>query len=70
MNKNTKEAPYCVYRHLTKEGRVFYIGIGNNLRRPYNKEYRSKKWKEFVYNYPDYEVQVLTTGLTKEEADY
>lgn len=68
MNKNTKENPYCLYRHLTPEGEVFYIGIGNNLKRPYNKKHRSKKWKKFIEMCPNYEVQILTTGLTKEEA--
>lgn len=68
MNKNTKEKPYCIYRHLTSEGVVFYIGIGNNLKRPYAKRDRSNDWKEFVQNYPNYEVEILTTGLTKEEA--
>jgi len=68
MNKNTKEKPYCIYRHLTSEGMVFYIGIGNNLKRPYNKKHRSKKWKEFIEICSNYEVQILTTGLTKEEA--
>lgn len=58
----------CVYRHLKPNGEVFYIGIGSNLKRPYNKKNRSVYWKNKVKKYPDYEVQILTTGLTKEEA--
>jgi hypothetical protein len=59
---------YCVYRHLKPNGEVFYIGIGSNLKRPYKKSDRSKYWKNKVKKYPDYEVQILTTGLTKEDA--
>ena len=59
---------YCVYRHLKPNGEVFYIGIGSNLKRPYIKSDSSKYWKNKVKKYPDYEVQILTTGLTKEDA--
>lgn len=59
---------YCVYRHLKPNGEVFYIGIGSNLKRPYKKSDRSKYWKSKVKKYPNYEVQILTTGLTKEDA--
>lgn len=68
MNKITKERSYCLYRHLKPNGEVFYIGIGKDLKRPYNKISRSKYWKNKVSKYPDYEVQILKTGLTKEEA--
>lgn len=63
-----KDGVYCVYRHLKPCGEVFYIGIGCTLKRPYSKRDRSQYWKNKVKKYPNYEVQILTTGLTKEEA--
>lgn len=62
------ESNWCVYRHLKPCGEVFYIGIGKsaNFARAYNKYNRNKWWKNIVKKYPNYEVQVLTTGLTKE----
>lgn len=65
LNKNTV---FCVYRHLKPCGEVFYIGIADNFKRPYNKISRNKHWKNKIIKYPNYEVQILTTGLTKEEA--
>lgn len=56
-----------IYRHLKPCGEVFYIGIGNSLKRAYNKSSRSNFWKKVVKKY-GYEVQILTTGLTREEA--
>lgn len=63
-----KDGVYCVYRHLKPNGEVFYVGIGKDLKRPYNKKDRSIYWKNKIKKYPDYEVQILKTGLTKEEA--
>lgn len=59
---------YCIYRHLKPNGEVFYIGVSNNLKRPYNKTSRSKQWKKLVKEYPNYEIQILKTALTKETA--
>lgn len=61
------EKTYCLYRHLKPNGEVFYIGIGNNLKRPYNKINRSKLWNRIVNKY-GYEIQVLKINLTKEDA--
>jgi len=63
-----KDGIYCIYRHLKPNGEVFYIGIGSNLKRPYKKSGRSIYWKNKVKRYPNYEVQILKTGLTKEDA--
>lgn len=63
-----KEKEYCIYRHLTVCGKVFYIGISDNFKRPYNKYDRSKEWKELVSSVGNYEVDILTTGLSKQEA--
>lgn len=63
-----KDGVFCVYRHLKPCGEVFYIGIGDNLKRPYAKIGRNKHWENKVKKYPNYEVQILTTGLTKDEA--
>lgn len=63
------ENNWYIYRHLKPNGEVFYIGIGKtkNFQRAYNKVNRSVFWKRVVAKY-DYEVQILTTGLTKEQA--
>lgn len=69
---NSKEISWYVYRHLKPCGEVFYIGIGKtkNFKRAYEKSNRNKYWKNKVKKYPDYEVQILKTGLTKEEANH
>lgn len=61
------EKNYCVYRHLKPNGEVFYIGLGTK-KRPYDKYGRSKRWKDLINSEPFYEVQILTTDLSKEEA--
>lgn len=64
---------WYVYRHLKPCGEVFYIGIGNvkNFKRAFEKgKRRSIHWRNKVKKYPNYEVQILTKGLTKEEAAY
>lgn len=64
----SKNKPYSIYRHLKPCGEVFYIGIASNNRRPYEKTNRSIFWTNVVEKCPDYEVEILTTKLTKEEA--
>src|SRR5215831_16976339 len=63
MNTNN----YCVYRHIKPNGDTFYIGISNNLSRPFNKINRTSFWKKIVSKY-NYEVQILKKSLSKEEA--
>mgnify|MGYP003605057331 CR=1 FL=1 len=64
------ENNWYIYRHLKPNGEVFYIGIGKikDFKRAYEKYNRNNHWKNKVKKYPDYEVQILKTGLTKEEA--
>lgn len=67
-----EEKNWYLYRHLKPNGEVFYIGIGNTkkFRRAYEKgNRRSEYWRNKVKKYPNYEIQVLTKGLTKVEAD-
>lgn len=66
---NSNENNWYVYRHLKYCGEVFYIGIGKtkNFKRAYEKTNRNNYWKNKVKKYPNYEVQILKTGLTKEE---
>lgn len=59
---------YSVYRHLKPCGDVFYIGIASNKKRPFAKTGRSSFWHRTVNKYPNYEVQILTNGVSKEEA--
>ena len=64
------ENNWYIYRHLKPCGEVFYIGIGKikDFKRAYEKYNRNNHWKNKVKKHPDYEVQILKTGLTKEEA--
>lgn len=56
-----------IYRHIRLDtNEVFYIGIGKE-RRPYSKHGRNKHWHNIV-NKCGYEVQILKTDLTKEDA--
>ncbi len=57
-----------IYQHLKQCGEVFYIGIGSNIKRAYSKSNRSLYWKNFIKKYPNYEVQILKSNLTWEEA--
>lgn len=56
-----------VYRHLKPNGETFYIGIGKLKRRPYSKANRNQWWHNIVNKY-GYEVQVLKSDLTLEDA--
>lgn len=59
-----------VYKHTRSDnGECFYIGIGSdcNYKRAYTKSSRNKYWNNIV-NKHGYEVTVLLTGLTWEEA--
>jgi hypothetical protein len=64
------ENNWYLYRHLKPCGEVFYIGIGKtkNFKRAFEKQQRSNWWTSTIRKYPEYEVEILTTGLTKEEA--
>ena len=70
MRDKTKVLDAYVYRH-TKLGtsEVFYIGIGNQPKysRAYDKNGRSKWWKDTVRKY-GHEVEILSHTLTWEEA--
>lgn len=58
-----------LYRHLKPNGDVFYIGIGKNEKRAYNKNNgRSNYWKNIINKYHNYEVDILKRDLTWEDA--
>lgn len=63
MEKNN----HCLYRHLKPCGEVFYIGIGKNYIRANTKHGRNKYWHRIVKKY-GYEVQILKSDLTRDEA--
>ena len=68
---DTGEKDCYLYRHLKPSGELFYIGIGsgnNNYKRAYTKTGRNKNWYKIVENF-GYEVQILTSGLTRAEAE-
>jgi len=58
-----------VYIHRRKDtGDIFYVGIGNNVKRAYEIKNRSNKyWKHVVKKY-GHDVEILEEGLTWEEA--
>jgi len=57
-----------VYRHIRLDkNEPFYIGISNNLKRPYSKRGRNNIWNKII-NKTDYEVEILFDDLTWEEA--
>lgn len=55
-----------IYRHLKSCGEVFYIGIGSKTR-AHSKGSRNIHWNNIVNKY-GYEVQILKTNLSWEEA--
>lgn len=58
---------FCIYRHIRLDtNKVFYIGIGNT-KRPRIKSDRSQFWKN-ITNKTEYEIQILKSDLTWEEA--
>jgi len=57
-----------VYQHRRKDTNgVFYIGIGDDRKRAYQKNGRSEYWKNVV-NKVGYDVDVLLEGLSWEDA--
>lgn len=56
-----------LYRHIKPCGETFYIGIGNKYR-PYSNDYRNTFWQKITNKYPEYEVQILKSDLTWEDA--
>jgi hypothetical protein len=56
-----------VYKHIRKDtNEIFYIGIGNNLRRAYTKKSRNCYWKNIAQN--GFMVEIIYENLTWEEA--
>lgn len=59
---------WIVYRHIRLDKNIpFYIGIGKDINRPYNKKDRSNFWKSIIGK-TEYTVEILFDNLTKEEA--
>jgi hypothetical protein len=59
---------WIVYRHIRLDKNIpFYIGIGKDINRPYNKKDRSNFWKSII-NKAEYIVEILFDNLTKEQA--
>lgn len=57
----------CVYIHKTLEGGVFYVGIGNSLKRAYAKTDRNIFWQRFTSRHL-YVVEILFNNISREEA--
>jgi len=59
---------YCIYRHIRLDtNTTFYIGIGDPKRRPYTKSKRNTYWNNII-NKTGYEVQILKSDLTWNDA--
>jgi len=59
---------WIVYRHIRLDKNMpFYIGIGKNINRPYNKKDRSTFWKSIIGK-TEYIVEILFDNLTKDQA--
>ena len=57
-----------VYVHRVPEtGVIFYVGKGGNRGRAYDEYSRSKEWKDRVNNHY-FDVDIIATGLTTNEA--
>jgi group I intron endonuclease len=65
----TKEIKDTVlYIHTRKsDGGIFYVGIGDE-KRPYQKRSRNKYWRNTVKVHGGFNVTILKTGMTWEEA--
>lgn len=58
-----------VYKHIRKDtGQIFYIGIGDKSR-PYNKNKRTKHWKN-ISKITDIDIDIVCTFDNIEEAKY
>ena len=59
---------WIVYRHIRLDKNIpFYIGIGKDISRPYNKKDRSNFWKS-ITGKTGYIVEILFNNLTKDQA--
>lgn len=57
-----------VYKHTRLDtNKVFYIGIGKNISRAYNKNHRTIWWKKVINKTP-YVVDILFDNITYQEA--
>lgn len=57
-----------VYRHRkATTGEVFYVGIGQDPRRPYKRCQRTALWHRYVNKY-DYTVEIIAENLSREDA--
>lgn len=56
-----------VYSHNKPCGEVFYVGIGQDEKRAYDKQKRSNYWKKIAVKY-GYEVKIVKEDISYEEA--
>ena len=57
-----------VYQHRRKDtNEVFYIGIGNKIKRAYSKHNRNTHWRNIV-NSVGYQIDILINGCSYDEA--
>jgi hypothetical protein len=57
-----------VYQHRRKDtGEIFYIGIGENRSRAYDKTGRNDIWKRIAQE-TDYSIEIIKNNISREEA--
>lgn len=58
----------CVYIHIRKDkDEIFYVGIGNSIKRAYKKSDRNRHWLSII-NITEYDVEILFDNIDKKEA--
>lgn len=58
---------YVTYAHYKPDGTIFYIGKGS-IKRAYTSTGRNQIWKRTVEKYKGFDVKILCTWKTEEEA--
>ena len=57
-----------VYQHRRKDtGEIFYIGIGESIKRAYDKTNRNEIWKRIAQE-TEYDIEIIENNISREEA--
>ena len=57
-----------VYQHRRKDtGEIFYIGIGESIKRAHDKTNRNEIWKRIAQE-TEYDIEIIENNISREEA--
>ena len=57
-----------VYQHRRKDtGEIFYIGIGESIKRAYTKTGRNEIWKRIAQE-TEYDIEIIENNISRKEA--